>query len=103
MLFDTCVFIDAMSHKQEFGDFFKNCKKNDITLVTIDPVVFEFTQGAENPDKLESKIKFISGIVDYILPINSDLFTKYIPSLILEYKENGKGLSITDLLLGATL
>jgi len=102
LLLDTSVFIDASRYKPTFQDFFLKCKKNNVTLVTIDPVKIEFTRGSENKTKLEVKKQFINSIVGFTLPIAQSIFNKTIPELIQSYQEIGKSISLTDLILAAT-
>lgn len=97
------MFIDALLHPREFAVFFNDCKKADITLVTIDPVIAEFTSGAESKTRLKEKIDFVNGIITFQLPITPDVITKNIPLLIAKYGPKGKGVSHVDYLLAGML
>lgn len=103
LLLDTNVFIDAFNHPEAFGTFFQDCTDNDITLTTIDAVVIEFTTGSENEDKLAQKSEFVHAIVqDYVL--HSSLQTStHLHELVKLYKHYGKGVSVCDYLLAASL
>ncbi len=73
-----------------------------MVFVTIDAVLSEFLMGAADEKKYAEKQLIINGIVDEILPTTRDMFV-IANDLLKEYKEDGKSLSITDLLLGAFL
>jgi predicted nucleic acid-binding protein len=96
------VFIDTSLNSTEFGKFINQLRENRITLVTIDAVRFEFLKGAPNLQKYKEKEELIERIVDAYLPIQKDILDNA-DKLLQLYKEDGKSLSITDLLLGATL
>lgn len=102
LLLDTCVFIDALLNPGEFGGLFETLRNNGIILVTIEPVLIEFVQGTFDEKKMNDKKEFIDTFVESYLPIPKTLFTN-IERLLLEYREDGKGLSMTDLILGAML
>lgn len=102
LLLDTCVFIDAFLNPTQFGEFFNKLRDADIVLVCIDVVKAEFLKGALSDLKYDEKVSFFEQICNTILPINSNIFANLYP-LIKEYKETGKSLSETDLLLGAEL
>lgn len=102
LLLDTNVFIDAFSNPKEFGLFFNELKSNETSLVTVDLIKTEFLKGAFNKTKYTEKLEFIEEIIDTCLPMTQDILD-YIYELILMYKEDGKGVSFPDFLLGATL
>lgn len=102
LLLDTNVFIDAFLNPVEFAEFFNKLHDADVVLVSLDVVKAEFLKGAANQAKYEEKEKFFSEIVDALLPINNYIFES-LYEIIKEYKETGKSLSITDLLLCAEL
>ncbi|HRN96012.1 MAG TPA: PIN domain-containing protein [Candidatus Levybacteria bacterium] len=102
LLLDTSVFIDAFLHPAEFGRLFNELKEQSVTLVTIDPVKIEFLKGIQDTKKFEEKKAFIDQIIDICLPISSEVI-KNLYSLVKDYQDSGKILSITDLLIGATL
>lgn len=101
-LLDTSVFIDAFLHSVEFGKFFNDLKTQRITLVSLDAVKIEFLKGAPNVEKYNQKKDFFDQIVDACLTTTNETFTN-VYKLIQMYKADGKSLSVTDLLLGATL
>ncbi len=102
LLLDTSVFIDSSINPVEFGNFFNQLRANDITLVTIDPVIVEFLKGSPSPEKFDAKQSAVSEITGTNLPLTSDIFDS-VKLLVILYKEEGKSLSLTDLLLGASL
>lgn len=102
-LLDTNFFIDAYVFPEKFDKFTLNCKQNNITFTTIEPVKSEFLKGAESQSKYSKKYQFISSIIDATLPIPKDVFDVYLPELIKLYGEKAKGIEMTDLILGAVL
>lgn len=102
ILLDTSFFIDALIHPVEFGNFYNELKDHDVILVTLLSVKAEFLKGAVNAAKYQIKEKIIANFIDSYLP-ESDTTYDNLFELIKRYGEQGKGLSITDLLLGATL
>ncbi len=102
LLLDTSVFIDAFLNDKEFSELFNNLKDNNTILVTIDAVKIEFLQGAQDEARYEKKEEFFEQIVPTCLPTKDTVFDN-VYELIRAYKEDGKSLSVTDLLLGAIL
>lgn len=102
VLLDTSFFIDALIHPQKFGEFFNHLKSHEIILVTLLSVKAEFLKGTINEAKYETKEKMIDGFVDSYLPEDEKNYENVF-ELTKRYKEAGKGLSITDLLLGSAL
>ena len=102
LLLDTSVFIDTSLNLRVFGDFLNKLKDNGNTLVSLDAVKIEFLRGAGNITKYEEKKQLFEKICEACLPIIAGVFDN-VYSLIQSYKEDGKGISITDFLLGATL
>ena len=102
ILLDTSFFIDALIHPIEFGKFYNELKAYDVILVTLSSVKAEFFKGAANATKYKEKEKIIDNFVDSYLPEESRTYDNVF-ELIKKYQEQGKSLSITDLLLGATL
>lgn len=104
LLLDTSFFGDYSSYPETFLDFINQCKENNVTLVTIVPVVAEFTRGSDNMDIFINKTQLIERIVDkYLLPIHPDVFTKEIPWLVEKYGQDGKAVSLTDFSLAAMI
>lgn len=102
ILLDTSVFIDSFLHPAEFGKLFNNLKAQGATLVSLDAVKIEFLKGAPNAEKYKQKEDFFNEIIDTCLPITNDtLLNLY--ELVQKYREEGKNISVTDLLLGAIL
>jgi len=99
LLLDTSVFIDAFNHFEEFARFFNECKRGNVTIVTVSPVIAEFTKGVENTKKLSEKLSFVDSIIDIKLPISPDIINKYIPNLVSQYKAKGKSVSYVDFIL----
>lgn len=102
LLLDTSVFIDTSINNPEFEQFFNQLRKNGIIIVTIDAVVAEFLKGAPDKQKSDAKLALVDEIVETRLPVTKDIFDN-IYMLIDLYKEEGKGVSIVDLLLGGML
>lgn len=102
LLLDTNVFIDTSISTSEFTEFFKQLKLNDVTIVTIDAVIMEFLKGAPDQQKLEAKLALVNEIIETRLPITKEVFDN-IETLLRLYKEEGKGVSVVDLLLGGIL
>lgn len=102
LLLDTNFFIDASNHKSSFKSLVKTFLENDATLVTIEPVQAEFLKGSPSEDKYKIKAEYFGEIVSNFLPVTKDVFDNA-RELTRMYKEEGKGVSIVDLLLGVTL
>lgn len=103
ILLDTSFFGDSTAYPTVFLEFLERSKENEVTFVTIDPVVAEFTRGAESEGILNLKLETIKKIIDVVMPILPDYLSKYVPQLIKKYKSMGRGVSLTDFLLAATL
>jgi predicted nucleic acid-binding protein len=102
LLLDTNIFIDAFKNPSDFAAFFNVLKENDVTLLTVDPVIIEFLQGSGTQEKYVEKDKFLHEIIDTCLPVVKETFTNVF-LLIKQYREEGKDLSVTDFLLGGIL
>lgn len=102
LLLDTSIFIDAFLHAEEFGQFFNSLKNQGTTLTSLDVVKIEFLKGAPDKEKYDQKNEFFDQIVDTCIPITSETIAN-LYKIVIEYKEDGKSLSIVDLFLGATL
>lgn len=102
LLLDTNVFIDTSISTSEFTEFFKQLKLNDVTIVTIDAVITEFVKGTPDQQKFEAKLALVNEIIETRLPVTKEVFDN-IESLLRLYKEEGKGVSVVDLLLGGIL
>lgn len=102
LLLDTNIFRDASSKPTDFVLFFNELKKADITLTTIDFVKYELLKGSLDTAKYQAKEKFISDIIDVIIPISPGILN-LVYELIKLYKIDGTSLGITDLILGAIL
>lgn len=102
LLLDTSVFIDASINFSEFEQFFNQLRSHNITIITIDAVVIEFLKGASDQRKLDTKFDLVNEIIETRLPISNEIFDN-IHNLLDLYKEEGKGVSMVDLLLGGML
>lgn len=102
ILLDTSVFIDSFLNPTNFGELFNKLKAQGTTLVTLDVVKAEFLKGTPNTEKYRQKEEFLNQIVDALMPTTVDTYDNLF-DFIKIYKEDGKSLSITDLLLGAVL
>ena len=102
LLLDTNFFIDAFLNSVEFGAFIKQLKDANVTLISLDVVKIEFLKGAVNTPKYKEKQEYFEQIIQICLPLPKNIFDNAYKLLQL-YKEDGKPLSITDLLLGAAL
>lgn len=102
ILLDTSVFIDAFLNPVWFGEFFNNLRTQGTTLVSLDVVKTEFLKGAPTIEKYNQKEEFFDQIIEACLPTTNETFVN-LYKLIQVYKEDGKGLSVADLFLGATL
>ncbi|MBI4097384.1 MAG: type II toxin-antitoxin system VapC family toxin [Candidatus Levybacteria bacterium] len=71
-------------------------------LATIDAVILEFIKGAQSNEKLKEKKKFVEQIIESYLHEDRKIFS-YAFKLVEMYKEEGKSVSMTDFILGATL
>ncbi|MFZ1721542.1 MAG: hypothetical protein WAU07_03480 [Microgenomates group bacterium] len=99
---DTSFFGDYAAYPDIFIDFVTKCRDHNITLVTIVPVVAEFTRGSETPDIYKKKTLLIKEIVgEHILSIHPNVFGKEVIKLVEEYGQTGKAVSITDYCLAA--
>lgn len=102
ILLDTTVFIDASGNPVLFANLFNELKDNGCVLVTIPCILTEFIKGGSDNVKLKEKRQYIENIVDAFLPITPDIVENTI-KLAEFYKEDGKKVSITDFLLGASI
>jgi predicted nucleic acid-binding protein len=102
LLLDANVFRDASAKPSIFNEFFNDLKNADITLATIHSVRYELLKGSATKEKYEIKEKLIDDIVDITMPIMPKTF-ELSYELIDIYGADGSQLSLTDLLLGATL
>lgn len=102
LLLDTNIFRDAALNPKAFNNFFSDLKKANVTLATIDLVKYEILKGSSNKIKYETRDKWISDIIDAVIPLTPDTY-KIAYNLIKMYEIEGTALHITDLLLGATL
>ncbi len=102
LLLDTSFFGDYSSYPEIFSNFVAECRSNNITLVTIIPVVAEFTKGSDTKNIFKQKTLLIKEIIgDYLLPILPKVFTEEIPWLVEKYGQAGKAVSLTDFCLAA--
>jgi predicted nucleic acid-binding protein len=102
LLLDTNIFRDAANKPTVFNDFFNKLKTAEVTLTTIDCVKYELLKGSADSVKYKAKEKLIGDIIDVTIPIipkTSELAF----GLIQQYGIDGTVLSITDLMIGATL
>lgn len=102
LLLDTNVFIDAYNNPIKFGAFFNDVKDHGVALVTIEPVILEFLKGAPNLNKYREKLNFLTELIDITIEIPPETY-KNSHKLILSYNEEGRGVSITDFLLGGMI
>ena len=102
LLLDTNVFRDAVVKPTVYSRLFNDLKTADVTLVTIDAVRYELLKGSADDTKYKEKMKLIDDIVDIMLPI-SPKTVELVYTLIQDYGIHGTVMSLTDLLLGATL
>lgn len=102
LLLDTSAFIDTSINPTEFGKFFDQLKSNGVTLISIDSVIIEFLKGSLDSTRLAEKQKLVDEMITTCLPITKDTVDN-IKNLLSLYKEDGKAVSITDLMLGGTL
>lgn len=102
VLLDTNVFIDAFINPVEFAKFFNLLKDNDTILTTIEVVRAEFVKGFATEGKYDERCEVIDNLIEYSMPITSRTF-ETLDLLVKEYKQEGAALSMTDLLIGATL
>lgn len=102
LLLDTSVFIDAFRYPNEFGNLFNEFKNNEIELLTLKAVELEFLKGSKNELTFNKKKEFIGKVVDTFMPEKEGPFHRALEIAKVMNIES-KDLSITDLLLGATL
>lgn len=103
LLLDTNFFLDAYQKqkREEFGAFIDSLRTDQIALVSIAPVRFEFIR-SRTRDVLEQKSRYFDRIVESVLPIDKTT-QDLILGLMIEYREWLEGVPITDLFLGACL
>jgi len=115
LLLDTNFFIDAFPHLKAFTPLITALKNNPTRLGTTDAVVVEYIRGAKNKEKYKEKLSFIENIIDicfsyvrsgkeYSRKSNKGLgfaeeYELY--ELTAQYAEFGKGVSVTDFMLGS--
>lgn len=102
LLLDANVFRDAFSKPTVYTKFFNQLKDADTTLATIDLVKYELLKGSSDKTKYKATEKHINDIVDVTIPIVTKAF-ELVYELITIYGIHGTALTVTDLLLGATL
>lgn len=102
LLLDTSFFGDYSAYPETFHGFVQSCRDSEITLVTVAPVITEFTKGSDTPQIYADKSELVKEVVqDYILNIHPKVFLKEIPLLTKEYGQRGKAVSMTDFILAA--
>jgi predicted nucleic acid-binding protein len=99
-LLDTSFFIDAARYS--FDSFVSKLVDHDVSLVTIDVVKAEFMKGS-NVAQREKKTGLINRIIEGILPTNPEIHSEVIHTLISNFGEKAKGISIPDIIIGAVL
>ena len=77
-------------------------KEANITLTTNDFVKYELLKGFSELSKYKAKEEVVSNIIDVMLPVVPQTF-QLVYELIKTYGIDGTALSLTDLILGATL
>lgn len=102
LLLDSSFFGDYSAYPEMFHGFVNECKANDITFVTIMPVVAEFTRGSDTQAIFTAKTSLINEIIDYLLPVHPNVFGVEVPWLVEKYGQSGKKMSTTDFALAAT-
>lgn len=102
VLLDTNILIDSSIKPTIFNAFLKELKDNATTILTIEPVVFEYLQGAPSEERYKEKREILASIIDDYLPITGDTFDN-VHELIKLFGIEGKGIDMTDLLLGGVL
>lgn len=102
ILLDTSIFFDAIDAPGKFATLFNELKENGCTLVTLKVVLTEFMKGGADKTKLEGKRLYVEEIIDVFFPLTNDIIENT-SKLVEIYKEDGKTVSITDFLLGATI
>lgn len=102
ILLDTNFFIDALLHLEEFESLILQLKTNGTRLITIEPVIIEFLKGLPNKEKFDERIQLISKTADEIFPVSADTL-RYSTYLVEQYGEDGKGMSVVDIILGGII
>jgi len=102
LLLDTNVFRDAVSKPSVFFDFFKDLRKADVTLTTIDFVKYELMKGSSSEVKYKDKEESVNTIIDAVIPVVPETY-QLVYKLIQRYGIAGTAVNITDLFLGAIL
>lgn len=102
LLLDTNIFRDAANKPTVFNNFFNELKKADVTLTTIDCVKYELLKGSADTVKYQAKSIHINDIIDVTIPTVAKTM-ELVFELIQKYGIDGAALSITDLMIGATL
>jgi len=102
ILLDTNILIDSLIKPSVFESFFQELRDNNVTITSIHPVAVEFLQGAANKERLEEKQEILNQIIEAYLPLTKDIIDN-VYKLIELYGADGKGMEMTDFLLGGTL
>jgi hypothetical protein len=89
ILLDTSFFIDSLLHPSQFVSFINQCKRDNITLLSLDTVKIEFLKGIPESKKYEERNTFFEKTVDSILPITPEIINN-IYVLIRLYQEDGR-------------
>lgn len=101
LLIDTCTLIDA-NNVSLVRDFLEECVAESCTLLSIDPVFLELSKGADTLQHRREKKALYDTFAQETLPMTAEIFENA-QKLSVVYQKQGKDLSITDFLLGATL
>jgi predicted nucleic acid-binding protein len=103
LLLDTNIFLDGVAKPEAFNNFFNTLKSNNVTLTTIDLVMYELLKGSSDNNKYQTRQKYINEIIqDVVIPITPAIF-KEVHNLVELYGIDGAGVEITDLFLAAIL
>lgn len=103
LLLDANIFRDFASKPSVFTSFFIDLKKSGVTLTTLDFIIIELLKGSADITKYKEKEKLINDITEgVIIPINQEMILNAY-KLIKQYGIDGASISVTDIILGASL
>lgn len=69
LLVDTNFLIDAIKYPHIFSELIEKLKITPCHLISIEPVLYEFTQGSKSLEEYKKRLTFYKDIIDTTLPV----------------------------------
>lgn len=73
IIVDTNFLIDSFNYKQSFEEVIQKFKNEACVFLTLNAVLFEFTQGSKSLEYYKKKLELYNNIIDTTLPIEPAL------------------------------